>query len=191
MSNSGTRLKSMMVFICAMVLTFSGLAMADPLHDAAKEGNLAEAKRLIEEGDDVNVKNDRGATPLHFAATRGHKDIAELLISKGADVNAETKTGYTPLHWAAMEDHKDVAELLISKGANVNADSTPIKATPLYWAARTGCKNTAELLISKGANVNAKTRNVTLYLLKLLVRILYSFFAKMSHLGLCILVLPQ
>jgi ankyrin repeat protein len=146
--------KLIMVLICVIVFSFSRFAVAEPLHDAAKEGDLAKAKSLIAEGSDINVRTGTGTTPLHFAADRGHKDVAELLISKGADINAETNRGFTPLHWAAQQDHKDVAELLILKGADINAE-TKLGFTPLHGAARTGDKDLVELLISKGANVNA------------------------------------
>ena len=154
MTKSG---RLIMLTLSIVIIFLSGYVLAEPLHDAAKEGNLKKVKSLIEKGADVSVKNDRGITPLHFAGTRGYKDIAELLISKGADVNAETKKGYTPLHWAAMDGHIKVADLLITGGANVNSNKTPIKATPLYWAARKGYMDVVKLLISKGANINAKT----------------------------------
>jgi ankyrin repeat protein len=154
MFNLGKRCKLIVVYICAIIFSLSGFAVAESLHDAAKEGDLAKVKSLITEGSDVNIADENGTTPLHFAADRGHIDVVELLISKGADVNAETKRGFTPLHWAAQQDHKDVVELLISKGADVNAE-TKRGFTPLHGAARTGDKDLVELLISKGANVNA------------------------------------
>ncbi len=157
----GKRWELIMVFICAIVFSLSGFAVAEPLHEAAKEGDLAKAKSLIAEGSDVNMVDENGITPLHFAADRGHIDVVELLISKGADVNAENKTGFTPLHWAAGGDHKDVVELLISKGAVVNAE-TQRGFTPLHAAARTGDKDLVELLISKGANVNANKFRYTI-----------------------------
>lgn len=167
----------MTLTVCIAIILLSGYALAAPLHDAAKEGDLEKVKSLIAEGADVNVKDDNGATPLHTVATIGHIHVAglfpttgtdvtaqakkgatvdyigvvELLISKGADVNAKTKTGSTPLHWAS---NKDIAELLITKGADVDA-ANKMGRTPLWDAARSGYKEVAELLITKGANVNA------------------------------------
>ena len=162
MFNLGKRWKLIMVYICAIIFSLSGFAVAEPLHEVAKEGDLAKVKSLIAEGSDVNMAGENGTTPLHFAADRGHIDVVELLISKGADVNAKTKAGgFTPLHWAAGGDHKDVVELLISKGANVNAE-TQRGLTPLHAAARTGDKDLVELLISKGANVNANKFRYTI-----------------------------
>ena len=71
----------MLVFLC--VFTFS-TAMADPIHDAAKTGNVEQVRQLIAKSADVNAKDDMGVTPLGFAAGKGHKDVAELLKKHGA-----------------------------------------------------------------------------------------------------------
>ncbi len=82
-------------------------------------GNIETVKKYLDDGKDVNAKDDTGMTPLHLAAMYGRKEIAELLIAKGADVNAKDDARWTPLHYAGGS--KEVAELLIAKGADVNA----------------------------------------------------------------------
>ncbi len=53
--------------IAAVVL--EGTAFADPIHDAAKNGNLSGVQAELDKGVDVNVKDDWGGyTPLHPAA---------------------------------------------------------------------------------------------------------------------------
>ena len=99
------------------VFVLSGFAVAEPLHEAAKEGDLKKVKRLIADGSDVNVKAGNGATPLHYAADRGHIDIVEMHISKGANVNAINEAGMRPLMFARGSGNKDVVELLIKHGA--------------------------------------------------------------------------
>jgi ankyrin repeat protein len=128
-------------------------SFADPIHDAAGNGDLAGVQAELGKGVDVNVKGNGGLTPLLFAAW-GHKEVAELLIAKGADVNAKTDWGSTPLHYAAF-GHKEIVELLIEKGADLNAKDNN-GMTPLHSAASEGQKESAELLIDKGADVNAK-----------------------------------
>ena len=97
MCKFGKRWKLIMVYICAIIFSISGFAVAEPLLEAAKEGDLSKVEGLIAEGSDVNIADGNGTTPLHFAADRGHIDVVELLISKGANVNAETNGGYSPL----------------------------------------------------------------------------------------------
>jgi len=138
--------------IAAVVLATT--TFADPIHDAARTGDLAGVQAELNKGVNVNAKDEDGQTPLHEAANWGHKETAELLIANGADVNARTGgwLNVTPLHRA---ETKEIAELLIANGADVNAkDGTG--RTPLHWTAETGRKEIAELLIEKGADLNAK-----------------------------------
>jgi ankyrin repeat protein len=154
--------------IAAVVLM--GSAFADPIHDAARNGDLAGVQAELDKGADVNAKDtfffmDSGdgfiipyyeRTPLHEAAMEGHKEIVELLITKGADVNVKSADGTTPLHFAVR--HKGITELLIEKGADVNAKGWK-GLTPLHEAASSGHKEIAEQLIAKGADVHALDDN--------------------------------
>jgi uncharacterized protein len=58
------------------------------LFEAARTGNVGDAKSALDAGADVNARDDRQQTPLHWAAMKGHTDLARLLIDKGADLNA-------------------------------------------------------------------------------------------------------
>ena len=42
-----------------------GTAFADPIHDAAKSGDLAGVQAELDKGVNVNAKDKNGATPLH------------------------------------------------------------------------------------------------------------------------------
>lgn len=50
---------------------------------AVETGNLIDARRLLDEGVDVNTKNDRGLTPLQIAAAQGNKTMVDLLVASG------------------------------------------------------------------------------------------------------------
>ena len=110
-------MKHLLLTTIAAVLLV-GTAFADPIHEAAANGDLAGVQAELDKGVDVNANDEAGWTPLHRAAQKGHKEITELLIAKGADVNAKEEDGWTPLHDAAT---KEIAELLIDNGADVNA----------------------------------------------------------------------
>jgi hypothetical protein len=128
---------------------------SDPMHMAARAGDLAKLSALIEEGANVNVKNMWGETALHYAAERGHKEVVELLIAKGADIHAGR---IEALQYAIEHEHTEVAIILINKGANVNP-KIQSGWTPLHSAALEGYKQVAEILLAKGAYVNSKNKD--------------------------------
>lgn len=105
-----------------------------PVHDAARNGLLHIAGRLVSYGADINSKNDWLArTPLHFAAAHNQTKFAEWLLSKGAAVDAVSRltlspescypipfdTG-TPLHFAAKRGHVAMVKLLVNAGATLD-----------------------------------------------------------------------
>merc|ERR1719310_1343396 len=89
---------------------------------AAWAGDLATLKRLVEEGVDLEAKDDRGWTALMNAALQGKLDCLELLIAKGAKLDATRSSG-TALMVAAGSGKLDCLKLLIAKGANLEATS--------------------------------------------------------------------
>ena len=103
--------------IAAVVLV--GTVFADPIHTAAKNGDLAGVQAELDKGVDVNASGN-GQSPLHLAAIMGHVEVTELLIASGADLEGTDKYGNTPLHYAAHHGRKETAKLLITKGADVN-----------------------------------------------------------------------
>jgi hypothetical protein len=125
------------------------------LFQAARTGNVSDAKAALAAGADPNAKDEWPRTPLHWAAENGHTDLARLLIENRADPNAKDKWQRTPLHWAAGGGHTDLTRLLIDKGADPNARDDH-QRTPLHQAAKNGYTDLARLLIEKGADPNAR-----------------------------------
>src|ERR1700704_3526935 len=56
----------------------------EALAEAARKGDAAAVKTLLDEGVDVNTKFRYGATALSYACDRGHLDAAKLLLEHGA-----------------------------------------------------------------------------------------------------------
>lgn len=75
-----------------------------PLHRAAIEGSCECLQLLLDQGANINIKDDRGWTPLHDAVFHGHVGCAMILIRKGADLDAETNKFQTPLVLARGND---------------------------------------------------------------------------------------
>jgi hypothetical protein len=99
-------------------------AKVDALSAAARKGDLATVRKLLDEGVDVNTKFRYNATALSYAADRGFADIVKLLIERGADVNIrDTFYNATPLTWAAgpaqarTPTHAECVRLLLIAGA--------------------------------------------------------------------------
>lgn len=139
------------------LLTAKGAAPISTIHVAARAGDLAKVKGLIQEGTDVNATGKGGETPLFSAVLADDDDVAEFLLDKGADVNAQNKLGRTPLHFAIRgRARTSMVELLISKGADVNTRMRR-GSTALHLACAGGQKDIVELLIAKGADVNVRT----------------------------------
>jgi prepilin-type N-terminal cleavage/methylation domain-containing protein len=134
---------------------------ADLLDFAALDGDVIEARRLIENSlGNVNRHGNMGRTPLHYAASHGHKDVAELLIEKGAEVDAKDIRLETPLHYAVCSSYDvakshcgqiDVVRLLVANGADPNAKDKEGR-TPLSYAEDAGYGDIAALLIAHGAD---------------------------------------
>ena len=63
------------------------------LINASKNGNIKKIKLLIENGADVNAKDNDGSTSLIFASMYSNDtsslDTVKLLLENGADVNAK------------------------------------------------------------------------------------------------------
>ena len=143
----------LLTIIAAVVLVTT--AFAGPIHDAARDGDLAGVQAELDKGADVNKKDNDGMTPLNYAAVFGEKEIVELLLANGADVNAKAKDGVTPLFDAVATVQKEIAKLLIINGADVNV-ADPFSMTPLHFAAVFGQKEITELLLAECADVDAK-----------------------------------
>ncbi len=136
----------------------TGAAVEGQLVDAARAGDVATVRALLQQGADANEANGDGLTPLHAAAERGNAAIVELLMDRHAAIGAKTRIGnYTPLHLAALGAHTAVAEKLLEAGADPNAVTTNTGVTPLHLAAAAlnGAETVAALL-EHGADPNAR-----------------------------------
>lgn len=76
-----------------------------------------ELRRPLEEGADVNTKDEYGMTALMWAAYHGQADVVRLLLDKGADATVTDQTGLTALDIASAKGHRRVVELLKAHGA--------------------------------------------------------------------------
>ncbi len=89
------------------------------LMEASRNGNINQAKLLIQAGAVINRKDDYGRTALHYSVGNLNAKFGVYLIELGAFLDAQDFEGNTPLMRAVYHgDHEFVKEL-IEKGANV------------------------------------------------------------------------
>ncbi|CAH8279496.1 unnamed protein product [Arabidopsis lyrata] len=90
----------------------------DAIHAFAREGEVENLLKCIENGIPVNARDSEGRTPLHWAIDRGHLNVAEALVEKNADVNAKDNEGQTSLHYAVVCEREALAEFLVKQKAD-------------------------------------------------------------------------
>lgn len=89
--------------------------------------------KLINEGVNVRIEDEKGEMPLHKACRNlGSKSVARAILdaseahqagSKVKDLNMGDKNGKTPLMITAEFKHKDLMTYLLDCGANIRLDT--------------------------------------------------------------------
>ena len=103
------------LFLSILVLVVSG--SAQNIHEAARQGNLAEVKAFLETDKKlINFKNIWGKTPLHLASDSGHLEVVKFLTENGADLNAKDNFGRTPLNTAVVGNREEIVNFFIQTG---------------------------------------------------------------------------
>lgn len=119
-------------------------------------------KFLLEQGADVNKKDNKDTNPLWLVA-RGDLEATQWLVRKGANTNhlsQHSNANYTSLYAAADHGQTAIVECLLASGAQPNLRSgTPLLA-PLYIAAQKGYVPTIRALLRGGADVNILTAHL-------------------------------
>jgi ankyrin repeat protein len=147
-----------LLLIVSCALAIAGVASGGDrpaLVAAAKSGDGAAVRVLIDKRADVNAADGDGATALHWASHRDDIDTARLLVAAGANVNAANDLGATPLWIASENGSAAVVRLLLEAGADPNR-ALLLGETPLMVASRSGSAVVAEQLLQKGARPNVR-----------------------------------
>jgi ankyrin repeat protein len=144
--------------------------------------SLETVKALVEQGADVNVKDDQGYSILWWAVVaehrldvveyllahganpnahgvlvaavdnRGRRAILRALLAKGANPNVKDEKGRTALSLAAWRDHES-AKMLLASGAGPGEERD--REGMLISAARLGATRAVEELLKAHVEVNA------------------------------------
>lgn len=125
------------------------------IFSAIRENDTTAILELLEDPNNINIRDRYGFTPLHWAAILGNRLIAEKLLEKGTDINAVNNQGETPLHWAAWSGKTDLVNLFLTKEGDINKPSNHGK-TALEGAINFEHKDIIKLLLDHGAVVDSK-----------------------------------
>lgn len=125
------------------------------LHLAAGFGLTTITTMLLQQGVNVEMKDNFGATPLHWAAEHNRYDTVLLLLEHGANIDTTDRHALTALHKAAEEGHERMVQMLVEKGADTNPQSVS-KETALHVAAQHEYEGVAQHLFEKAAALDRR-----------------------------------
>ena len=125
------------------------------LFEAAAAGQEVVVQRLLDNGAELESKDDKGRTPLIRAVVEGQKAVVKLLLKNGADLEAEDGYGRTSLVLAAINGQEAVVKLLLENGAELEAKDRH-GWTSLSLPAANGQEAMVKLLLKNGAELDVK-----------------------------------
>jgi ankyrin repeat protein len=128
-----------------------------PLQWAIYEGDVAEVRRLLDEGADPNLANEYGASPMSLAAEVANTEILNRLLEAGADADSPNQDGQTALMAVARTGNVAAAKALLEHGATVDARESFGGQTALMWASARRHPEMIELLLAHGASIDARS----------------------------------
>lgn len=128
-------------------------ALVLALLTAARAGESAQVRHLVQRGADVDARVLNEGTPLIQAVRSRNLDTVDALLKLGADPDRASLGEGNPLIVASRLGLQPTVERLVEAGADVNRVVT-YDETPLINAARAGHFPTVRYLVQHGANVN-------------------------------------
>lgn len=130
--------------------------------------------RALENGENIDLTNDRGWSAARFAVAVGDLHVLSELIERGIDLNNPDLEGVTPLMAAASAADKEMVELLLAGNANPLQKAND--GTDAYSAAvNAGSgRQLVALLIAESAAIRAIETENTEALISALSRGAYS-----------------
>ncbi|KFQ95861.1 Osteoclast-stimulating factor 1, partial [Nipponia nippon] len=122
----------------------------NPLHEAAKRGNLSWLRECLDNRVGVNGLDKAGNTALYWACHGGHKGVMFFILGTSwkffccnlilllFPLTPQNKLGDTALHAAAWKGYADIVEMLLAKGARTDLKNNE-KKLALDMATNAAC----------------------------------------------------
>jgi len=148
-------MQAIFIFLFSLVITFPALAadISSALLTATEIGDITTVQAMLDNGADVNARDEDGATALILAVCAGRDGVLRVLLDNGADVNAQEKDGNTALMMAAFFGDVSTLQILLDAGADIDIKAKD-GATALALAESEGHEDIVDILIRQESIVN-------------------------------------
>ena len=80
---------------------------------------LEMTKLLVENGANINTRDESGYTPLHWSVFNRRQEVVKYLIMQGADPTAKSNDGQTALEFAISANYGDILKILDPSKGNI------------------------------------------------------------------------
>ncbi|KAL0316581.1 UNVERIFIED_CONTAM: putative E3 ubiquitin-protein ligase XBOS32 [Sesamum radiatum] len=139
-----------MRFLSLVGNSFGCSSSGERLVSAARDGDLQEAKALLEYNPRLVRYSTFGVrnSPLHYSAAQGHYEVVSLLLESGVDINLRNYRGQTALMQACQYGHWEVVQILMLLKANIDSTDYLNGGTALHLAALNGHARCIRLLLA-------------------------------------------
>ena len=119
---------------------------AQNLHNAARRGLVDVVQALLDNGADIEDRDDDSNSPLMVAAEWGREAVVDTLLRAGASVAATNRFDKTALMFACQRGHAGVTTQLVNAGSDVGAQNR-LGYTPLMLAAEAGHADVVDVVM--------------------------------------------
>ncbi|VAI62028.1 unnamed protein product [Triticum turgidum subsp. durum] len=139
-----------MGFLSLVGNSFGCSASGERLVSAARDGDLQEARALLEYNPRLARYSTFGGrnSPLHYAAAQGHHEIVSLLLESGVEINLRNYRGQTALMQACQYGHWEVVQTLMLFNANIHRTDYLNGGIAIHFAALHGHARCLRLVLA-------------------------------------------
>ncbi|KAB5520686.1 hypothetical protein DKX38_025005 [Salix brachista] len=130
----------------------------NPLQTLALSGQIKFMDKLLDDGFDIDDKDNDGLTALHTAIIGKKEAVISHLLRKGASPHIRDRDGASPLHYAVQVGAMQTVKLLLKYEVDVNATDNE-GWTPLHIAVQTRNRDIAKILLVNGADKTRRTKD--------------------------------
>jgi len=113
--------------------------------DQSKDAVRSTIGFILDNGANVNAKDQRGQSVIFYAVKQGDTKLIDLLLDHDADINARDNAGETPIFIPAKNGDTDLTKYLIKAGADAKIKNRR-GVSPAMYAVQSGYMETYDVL---------------------------------------------